>query len=528
MYLLKFLLLILIKASLQASTPLSATYEAGVVEIHFGNRANKSSNEILNEQLDLYLNIMENAPSNLDIIVFPESTLNSMATASEIPEPEDNISPCDDDKYKVEDLIKQISCSANKHKRYVVINITTKTKCPDADMIANKDPRKCEAREDGLSYYNTNVVFDRNGTVISRYRKFNLFGEKVDKPYKPSMVTFDTDFGVKFGHFICFDLMFRYPAVDLVRNHNVTDIIFPTMWFSELPYLSAVQVQQNWAFSNNVNFLAAGANNVAIGSTGSGIYGGKKGAYVADMAATSKSHLYTATVYKIKNFQQNDNIIIQHDVKKYTKDEMKNLYLKRDQLDVYQFKFLNDSNGDHSYDEKLCESETCCNIKVNYTVTYSDRIPHYQYTLAFYHGKRTFDGFANGGSVVCTILACQSTNISTCGVRNEELDSIHIWSSIEIDAELPTKDDQFLYLPTSLDTSILPLQPEFFEYETKETAASDTIKITMKLNSHADSLITFGIYGRDFNLDENSGSIHKISIILMLILLLFAFLTVSI
>lgn len=43
-----------------------------------------------------------------------------------------------------------------------------------------------------MSYYNTNVVFDRNGTVISRYRKFNLWvveEKKVDKPFKPTMVT---------------------------------------------------------------------------------------------------------------------------------------------------------------------------------------------------------------------------------------------------------------------------------------------------------------------------------------------------
>jgi predicted amidohydrolase len=183
---------------------------------------------------------MDNAPSNLDVIVFPESTLvYSLLTAAVIPEPEEKISPCDVDGY--DEVITKISCAAKNYQRYVVINLSTKAPCPDSDMIAQKDPRNCSARSDGFSYYNTNVAFDRKGVIVSRYRKFNLFGESVDKPIKASMATFDTDFGVTFGHFVCFDLMFRKPALELVRTMNITDIIFPTMWFSELPFLTGVQ-----------------------------------------------------------------------------------------------------------------------------------------------------------------------------------------------------------------------------------------------------------------------------------------------
>lgn len=139
---------------------------------------------------------MENAPETLDIIVFPEMTLNQMQTAVEIPEPRDEVSPCDSVDYPEENLVKKISCSAKAYQRYVVVGVVTKVACPDEDMIAQNDPRNCTDRPDTMSYYNTNVVFDRNGTVISRYRKFNLYGEEVDKP-----------FGVTFGHFICFDIL---------------------------------------------------------------------------------------------------------------------------------------------------------------------------------------------------------------------------------------------------------------------------------------------------------------------------------
>lgn len=280
---------------------------------------------------------MTSAPSNLDIIVFPEMTLNNIETAVEISEPEYKISPCDSLLFPVNNLVKQISCAAKAHQRYVVVNMVTYAPCPDTEMLVNKDPRICSEKIGTIdvSYYNTNVVFDRNGTIISRYRKFNLFGEDVSKPFKPMMTSFDTDFGVKFGHFICFDLMFRYPALELVRA-GITDIVFPTMWFSELPFLTAVQAQQHWAYSNNVNFLAAGANNPARGSTGTGIFAGRKGSLISVMEGSNESNLYTATVPKRG---LGDGVAITQNAVRYTKQQMAPLTLKRDQLDKYSIRF---------------------------------------------------------------------------------------------------------------------------------------------------------------------------------------------
>ena len=38
----------------------------------------------------------------------------------------------------------------------------------------------------------------------------------------------------------------------------MTDILYPTAWVDELPYLLAPQVQMAWAVTNDVNFLASG------------------------------------------------------------------------------------------------------------------------------------------------------------------------------------------------------------------------------------------------------------------------------
>lgn len=205
------------------------------------------------------------------MLVFPESTLNNIQTAVYVPNPKLGVIPCETkDEFDV--ILKNVSCAARKTKKYVLINLTEKSDCEGSSCP-----------EDKLKRYNTNVVFDRIGAVISMYRKVNLFGEAgISRPDKPESIPFETDFGVTFGQFICFDLMFEKPAVVLARE-GVTDFLYPTMWFSELPFLTAVQAQQGWAYKNNVNFIAAGASFPMIGSTGTGIYHGRSGALDATM-----------------------------------------------------------------------------------------------------------------------------------------------------------------------------------------------------------------------------------------------------
>lgn len=232
-----------------------------------------------------YLNIIIRT-NNVDIIVFPESSLNSIETAVFVPEPEENIVPCSNSSYS--ELMDKISCAAGLARKYVVINVKEISVCPDKQQIEFGDTRPCTNTNTKTNIYNTNVVFARNGQVVSKYRKFNLFGENgVKKPLNAVTTTFDTDFGVRFGHFICFDLMFQTPAIDLVQQENVRDIIFTANWFSELPFLNAVQIQQAWAYANNVNLLAAGGNFPPQGSGGSGIYHGTFGTLTAGFYPTT-------------------------------------------------------------------------------------------------------------------------------------------------------------------------------------------------------------------------------------------------
>lgn len=162
-----------------------------------------------------------------------------------------------------------------------------------------------------------------------RYRKFNLFGEyQLNTTLTPDLTTFTTDYNVTYGLFTCFDIQFETPALTLVRN-NITDIIFPTMWYSELPFLTALQVQQMFAQETDVNFLAAGANNRRRGSGGSGIYHGIYGPIVYDYVKIGDSKVFTGEIGNVDGILNEFNVT---EIDRQAKD-MDDFFLIRDQVD---------------------------------------------------------------------------------------------------------------------------------------------------------------------------------------------------
>ncbi|KAF2904027.1 hypothetical protein ILUMI_02124, partial [Ignelater luminosus] len=247
------------------------SYMAAVVD--YAHIDGKYAKEILSANLEQYLQLMRNASRDLaDIIVFPEYGLTDIETMYEVvyqnvsnleeystfvPDPELELVPCED--RKMENFSVQlinISCAARIHSLYTVVNLL----------------EKAENNETGnMEFFNTNVVFDRLGKVIAKYRKIHLSEESFLKP-GTELVTFETDFGVTFGILTCFDILFKYPALDILSLPNVTDIIFPTAWYSETPFLQALSVQHGYVKTNGINFLAAGLQEPWKQDGGSGVF----------------------------------------------------------------------------------------------------------------------------------------------------------------------------------------------------------------------------------------------------------------
>ncbi|GBP67322.1 Vanin-like protein 2 [Eumeta japonica] len=335
----------------QRSWPEDHYYVAAVVEYQVGGGLQRN----LNKYAAL---IKEAAAEGADVIVFPENTLSS-GYSSPVPingalknypipalsrHQYDNI---DDSSYQLAlgqrgevqsvlthqseqkivgrytlSVLVTLSEAARENQIYVVANIRELLDC----VFGGDD--KGEICPNKKKYiFNSNIVFDRNGAVIDRYRKINLFHEFSTTPaLVPDLGVFETDFGVKFGHFVCFDILFQKPALQVVQKLGLTDVIFTSMWFSEMPFLTGtcrhggaatahrsrmttgmylasiyitVQVQEEFAYTKNINLLAAGANYISQGSAGSGIYSGKAGALISIMPVTSTTRLLVTKVPKV-------------------------------------------------------------------------------------------------------------------------------------------------------------------------------------------------------------------------------------
>lgn len=119
-----------------------------------------------------------------------------------------------------------------------------------------------------------------------RYRKTNIFNEtEIRAPAVPETISFETDFGIRFGLLTSMDIFFKNPASRLLEQ-GVRHFILPSMWTPELPFLTANQIQLAWSFANNVTLLASGISDPTRGYTGSGIYSGSIGALTVVMAET--------------------------------------------------------------------------------------------------------------------------------------------------------------------------------------------------------------------------------------------------
>ena len=142
--------------------------------------------------------------------------------------------------------------------------------------------------------------------------------------------------------------------------------------------------------------------------------------------------------------------------------------------------------------------------------------------MVVFDSTRSFDGFATGGVTVCGIVACTNENLNSCGERfNSEtvFTPEIVFHRIKITGQFEI-NEKILILPNSLDITILPFYPMEYKYEmSSEFNMEERIvkNITYELLSPRSDLLTFAIYGRNFNRDtSNSMQIHFCQILLII------------
>ncbi|CAH1403169.1 unnamed protein product [Nezara viridula] len=412
-------------------------YHAAVVEYMAVSGADAEETLMLNA--NRYVEIISEAAKTADIVVFPEGGLNNGDLTLFVKIPFEKNNAVSVESVPTHEAIRKLSRAAKGYGIYVAVNIHEE-----------------ERTINGSLKYNTNVVFDRNGSIIARYRKYNLFSETIlNTTSEPEHIYFDSDFGVRFGTFTCFDIIFKEPALTLVQKYNVTDMIITEHWFSELPFLTAIQEQAAWSYATNANLLASGINDIIRGSTGSGVYAGNRGPVIVLQSLQPGSRLLHAKLYKEGRQGTSEGVIKDlHPIPAGTE----NFKLKRQYLEDFVTEMLLPDTalikvpevgdeGKHCFiqeaviDQEICQSEFCCHFHVNMTVTYktddfpikkdrsyflTDSFYHYRYRLAVFNGIRTFDGFATGGNQICGIISCLNDTFASCGLKTGFIDPLVI------------------------------------------------------------------------------------------------------
>ncbi|XP_058835739.1 vanin-like protein 2 isoform X2 [Topomyia yanbarensis] len=475
-----------LKKDVSSSGPQDDSYVVGVVEFR-PELLNMNIRERTAMHLEVYEQFVRSDDAKLtDLIVFPELALNTLSDPVYVPDPQDKLIPCRPDSLE---LLSRLSCLAAEVGKYIVINLSEIFDCESVPM---EDPRPCSSHS--FHRYNTDVVFDRNGTVIARYRKFNLFGEVgTNITHVPEIITFETDFGVTFGVFTCFDLLFAQPTLELIKR-NIKDFIFPAWWTSEPPFLTSTQIFESWAHANNVNLIASGTNYDLDGSTGTGVFNGRNGAVFSFMTGEPTRKLFPVRVPKI---QRNVAANLPSKVDSSTVTGrlhgklLENIRMGRDFLEQFTTMQINPNQNHDEISQIICRGDFCCFFYVKLTVILDRNITHY-YRFAAYDGVRTFQGHADAHISTCGIIACRNTSLASCGLPMNENSNYLEFNEISILGNFIANGT--LVMPNSLDDMLHSLDADRYQFYSSVNYSTNSQSVQLKLTSTVTNLQTFAIY----------------------------------
>jgi len=461
-------------------------YTGAVVEYNPNENCGRkdSAEETMICNVDQYEKFMANASEyNVDIIVFPEYGITGVdlsgddrQTAKEfMVQATVGENYCEDEfTYSV---LNKISCYAKKFSIYTVVNMGEVVDCPE----------DCQ-REDKLHFYNTNFVFDRSGMLIAKYWKRNLFLEPTfDFPSKHQFTYFETDFGVTFGTFICFDALWS-ESMELIENHpSITDIVYSTAWVAEMPFMTAPQQQNAWAAGNNVNFLASNYHEPAYGNLGSGIYS-PSGPLNYTYDASTGSNMVIAQIPKLaKQKERSTDMKVQgkslsdtHYVIDRNINEESGYNVHYEDLSMYSSISLEKGNANNQI---VCHNEEfCCHI--SYKVT--ENVPDVSYKLIAYKGDRA----TPGGYVVsvenCGVVMCKD---DICGVELANTESLEEFEYLELSGVF---SDNAMILPSVLEWSGMLPDWDMIDFKTEESEDGKDVNLSIKKTS----LFSVALYGR--------------------------------
>lgn len=451
----------------------AAVYEHLSISSLIPAATKSEANHVMNMNLNIYEEqVKEASIKGSKIIVFPEYGITGFFLSAT----RDNIrpflevvpnatkplvNPCMQGEYKERLVQRRLSCLSKEYSIIIVAGMASMQPCNKSDPHCPKD---------GRYQFNTAVAYGPDGNLLAIYHKSNLYSGEThffDSGVKSdnNVATFHTEFGT-FGLFICFDILFEFPATHFGK-FKVDTAVFPTAWMNELPLLSAVEYQQAWALGMNMNLLASNQHFPLELMTGSGIYSATEGAvaYHYDMD-TYKGKLIVSDLpcfpsmlvnTSAEGFENHDDNISHEALWTSTRSKMAQKSLKSE--DTPHFLINNKTRkelyGDLERKSKALVISSVKNDSINNDDTFISMVNHDPYTLKLL--KKTqdtvsvsdngltctlnysllgvwekgdwyaFGGFSglhtnNGEYYVqtCVLLRCASQQKSQCGAQTSE------------------------------------------------------------------------------------------------------------
>jgi len=391
--------------------------------------------------------------------------------------------PCEegiDDGY----ISSRLSCLAIENNIYIGANFGT--------VVPG-----CEyCNHGGECYYNTNVVFSSNGSIVGVYHKYNLWTTEltkydIDSSPQPQLVTVDTEFGV-LGLSVCEDLLWKSPTVDLVTEKGIDTLLLPLAWWDMFPHQLAHSNEDAWARGLQVNVLSANILDAAGWNSGSGIY-------------SSNGHL----VYNHDLSQQSSGVLMIADLdikpkkrsvnwSQYATENNDNFPASEDMFqevvydDLYNFVPLTNSSNS----AKVCTDDGAFCCIAEYQADFNQQTV---FSLGVFRGDHFKDGSIAGrwNLEMCTVMKCDPKDpFHTC-TQDMNLDYTYLSQSDTVFTQLKlsgTFTDGAGVYPEVLFNNV-SLQPDLVNIsEDGVLSLTENIQIT-------ETLVSMSLFGRFYQED---------------------------
>ncbi|XP_035228038.1 pantetheinase-like isoform X2 [Stegodyphus dumicola] len=484
----------------------AAVYEHARPSAQFVNLSEATADDIIFENLAHYKRAVQIAKSKVaDILVFPEYGIfpahnrNEMKPYLErIPDPKKSrVNPCNErEKYQNRRILFSLSCMAKQHKIVIVANMGGIESC--------KGQKECP--EDGSYQFNTNVVFDRDGTLLLRYYKERLFYELgMDLPPEQEDPTFVTDFGT-FATFISFDIMFAKMSA-FAQRKQVDAIALSSMWINIPPQTSSVQFWESWSLGYNTTLLAANIQIPGHYAVGSGIFRGADGPLAYTFNPDGVSKVVVARVpkrdYRLASRKASITEITLDDVRESlnagssitTECSVKVLGRSIDilkdfrctEVDMINYSFVKlMKDSDHI---ESCINGVCCSLKYS-----SNKLTENFYLMVF-NGSTDFYYRYSFCEQTCTLIRCEAYGRNPCSTF--PMKSKTLFYDVQLAANFSTKD----IFPSVVSSDMKLTSLTDWSFDVQETS-SDAYQAYINFKSLAgEKLLSADLRGRCYDRD---------------------------